>query len=73
MHSWQCLLSRTSEFVPVNDGTVQQTPGRKPDGLVSVIQDNVKSGTSIYRISANSFCPWIVSAPVCTVNKGHST
>ena len=26
-----------------------------------------------YRISANSFLPWIVSAPVCTVVKGHST
>ena len=26
-----------------------------------------------YRISANSFPPWIVSAPVCTVIKGHNT
>ena len=25
-----------------------------------------------YCISANSFRPWIVSAPVCTVTKGHS-
>ena len=28
---------------------------------------------SYYRISAKSFRPWIVSAPVCTVIKGHST
>ena len=27
----------------------------------------------IYSIYANSFRPWIVSAPVCTVTKGHST
>ena len=27
----------------------------------------------IYRISSYSFLPWIVFAPVCTVNNGHST
>ena len=26
-----------------------------------------------YRISSYSFRPWIVSAPLCTVTKGHST
>ena len=26
-----------------------------------------------FRISSNSFRPWIVSAPVCTVTKGQST
>ena len=26
-----------------------------------------------YCISANSFCPWIVSALLCTVSKGHRT
>lgn len=50
----QCLLSRTSKFVPVNDGMVQQSPGRKPGGLdfkrhlcyTVSHQDNVKSGIS---------------------------
>jgi len=73
---WVNLSTRTQLFHLKNWCEIFDTPGIPGGALIvewtSLDDVIILWSNKRYRISANSFLPWIVSALLCTVSKGHS-